>query len=381
MSSRNFAVGKGGATRASRRACISCRSMKMKCEGSDRPPCIRCRRAGRQCEPPSALLHVPMQNEPMGQTPYQNGSGVAPPALVSSSRNFSGFDLANLSCGTPRGTAALASLSPTTAWVSGIGSADITVIQNTTPREDTQGPVSSSDENELHSIYTTSVVDTLNHSYGHQGSETPQSGRLSGGAIDRDKPASISAFDRQEAANARRHALSRPDILDMLGMFRDKILPLVPALDPGDPVFADEMIEANATFAHCICYVTAKFLPGGRELRRALMPEIRNMLITNSNMSDPAAFEDLAYMKILLVLFAYSKFNSPSSQTTLAVGDDILYWPLKSIVEMKALRLSLHNSLRDLRRSMSTNDPWPIVSASTAYTKYLISLQLFVMAH
>ncbi|KAL2828548.1 hypothetical protein BJY01DRAFT_255347 [Aspergillus pseudoustus] len=278
----------------------------------------------------------------------------------------------------PLGTTPFASLIPTAAWMSRNGSAGIGILERTTPVEDTPRPVSGSDENELPSIYTTSVVDTLNDSYSHRRSETPRTRQRFHGATVRDVSFSKSTIDRQDAATTRHRVLPSRDILDMFAMFREKLLPLIPALDPNDPLFADDLIETSPMVATCICYVTAKFLPGGRELRRALMPEIRDMLgMGESN----GLLEDLPYMKILLVLFAHSKFNSPSSQSSLAADDDILYWPLKAIIEMKALRLSMHGSLRDLKRTMSIDNSWPVVSASTAYIKYLISLQLFVMAH
>lgn len=90
--------------------------------------------------------------------------------------------------------------------------------------------------------------------------------------------------------------------------------------------------------------------------------------------------DEIQYMKILLILFAYSKFGSPGSQSSLTVGGDLLYWPLKSIVESNSLRISLHNSLQGIRVKLEVY-PWRKVFETRCYEKYLLSLQLFLMAH
>lgn len=95
--------------------------------------------------------------------------------------------------------------------------------------------------------------------------------------------------------------------------------------------------------------------------------------------SGTAQFDDWIILKALIVLYAYSELT-PLSQTSKTVKEtEISYWPLRSIVEVLALRLSLHRSVQDLRLDLQSGSEH--IEDAPSYQRYTIWLWLFNMAH
>jgi hypothetical protein len=142
---------------------------------------------------------------------------------------------------------------------------------------------------------------------------------------------------------------------------------------------ADHLIETDPPLVYCICYVTARFLPGGKQLREMLMPKIAQIMKGNFTSGRNSANE-MSTLKALAILYTYANVSSPSPQDSETTRhEDILFWPLKSLVEVYGLRLSLNRSLYDLQAEMRSERSKPITE-STSYQKYTFWLHLFTMA-
>ena len=210
----------------------------------------------------------------------------------------------------------------------------------------------------LPSIYTSSVVDTLEEAGYSRLNPVPRSGLLHSMLLDKCSSSPMPQVDGYETMGEDSF-LQRRDTLEMIFMyrlifcsfacfllaltltifrFREKLLPMLPMLDPDDWLFTEDLLDSRPSFALCICYVVASFLPGGRAIRKALLPKIKQMLLTNH----VERVDETDYMKILIILFASSRFGSPKSQKTLTnAEEDLLYWPMKAIVEMNRIRFKI----------------------------------------
>jgi len=154
--------------------------------------------------------------------------------------------------------------------------------------------------------------------------------------------------------------------------FREKLLPFMPVLRAEDFADVDHLIETKPPLAHCVCYVTAKFLPGGKEIRDILLPKVVQFLRGK-------VLDEISSLSALIALYAYADFPSPSSHSSEVSGlGSTLFWPVKSLVEMYALRFSLHTSIQGLRSELRSETP---IGDAISYRKYTFWLQLFVMAH
>jgi hypothetical protein len=89
---------------------------------------------------------------------------------------------------------------------------------------------------------------------------------------------------------------------------------------------------------------------------------------------------ELSTLKALLILYSYANVSHPAAQESeTSRPEELLHWPLKSLVEAYSLRLSLHRSVYDLQAELRS----PSVDRLTetvVYQKYVIWLQLFIMA-
>jgi len=76
---------------------------------------------------------------------------------------------------------------------------------------------------------------------------------------------------------------------------------------------------------YCICYVTARYLPGGREIREMLLPEISRFpreIFAPRREGQP---DDWVIFKGLIVLYAYADLTPPSQTSKSYVDQDINY--------------------------------------------------------
>jgi hypothetical protein len=110
-----------------------------------------------------------------------------------------------------------------------------------------------------------------------------------------------------------------------------------------------------------------------------LMPKITQIL-DGKDTSDRNQTNELSTLKALIILYSHAT-ASPSTPRDSGTThtESIPYWRLKSLVEVYALRLSLHKSVYDLQIDLQSERSKPITE-TTSYQKYTYWLQLFVMA-
>lgn len=145
--------------------------------------------------------------------------------------------------------------------------------------------------------------------------------------------------------------------------------------DLGD---ADYLIENELPLVHCICYVTSRYLHGGKETREMLLPEVLRIQREIFNVQPGGRQGDgMSLLRALIVLYAYSDLTPPTSDSS--GKEDVLYWPLKSLIEVYGLKLSLHRSVQDLRAEIRAGRE--NVMETKAYKKYVIWIWLYTMSY
>jgi hypothetical protein len=89
---------------------------------------------------------------------------------------------------------------------------------------------------------------------------------------------------------------------------------------------------------------------------------------------------ELSTLKALITLYNHAVASPPSPQESEKNRpEELLYWPLKSLVEVYALRLSLNRSVYDLQAELRSERSKQVIN-SPSYQKYIFWLQLFTMA-
>lgn len=151
-----------------------------------------------------------------------------------------------------------------------------------------------------------------------------------------------------------------------------RLLVYIAVLPPEEIDDPQKVIEQKKNLANCICFVAARFLPGGNAMREKLLPSISNLLHAKFPPSRGGDDDELATLQALMVLYVYRP------ATTLPQFEDITHWRLKAIVEAYAIHLGCHrsvNELRNLIRSRASD-----IISSKSYKKYIMWLWLFTMS-
>ncbi|KFY80001.1 hypothetical protein V499_01081 [Pseudogymnoascus sp. VKM F-103] len=162
--------------------------------------------------------------------------------------------------------------------------------------------------------------------------------------------------------------------------FREKLLPFIPALLPKDFQDIGVLIETELSLAYSICYVTARFLPGGKAIQEILLPRLLQFL-TRIVTSSGSRASEISTFKAVLILYVHANCSPSTSQLAQQNRTgQILYWPLKSLMEVCASRLSLHSSIQDLKMELRATTSDTIVD-SPSFQRYMYWLQLFIMSH
>lgn len=157
----------------------------------------------------------------------------------------------------------------------------------------------------------------------------------------------------------------------------------IPVLYTEDFRDIDRLIDEELPFVQCVCYVTARYLHGGKEIRESLLPEVAKIpkeLFSHSR--GGRQLDQMITLKALIVLYSYADLTPPTEHNNEATGkDDILYWPLKSLIEVYGLRLNLHRSVQELKEELRSQSNVTGSLESLAYRRYTCWLWLFTMAH
>jgi len=360
----------------------------MKCEGADNPPCKRCKKVGRECVPQNARPRgVQELQSPQQQCDITHPQHLERPTntIVVSMPNppqpRNGRNSQQLEQPVNTIVVSTSGLTPGTEHTN-----RIIEIPRVIPFEEVR-PVAPRFENaqvqnlsELPSIYSTPPVDTVTEQSGYHISPRTTTSysrkrkRLTDNITSGETMMSPASYYQGEVL------LTNDEMKDMIQLFCQRHLTYIPALHYENYDDAEHLIEKELPFVYCICYVTARYLPGGKEIRERLLPEISRYPREIFAAVQEGQPDDWVILKGLMVLYAYSDLTPPS-QPPRSVGDKyILYWPLKYAVEVLALRLSLHRSIQYLRSDLQTSSTLRLESLSS-YRNYTIWLWLFNMAH
>ncbi|KAH9212446.1 hypothetical protein DL95DRAFT_391597 [Leptodontidium sp. 2 PMI_412] len=324
------------------RACVACRQMKMKCEGSEYPPCNRCRKVGRECLPqPSSIrqkgFQEPQHNDGRVNQDVRTRPLVGVPRARPPKNTFRFLP-------DPQHRALNEALIPSIYSTPPVDAVLDHRIKISSPR---------------------SVESTVIRKRKRQCTYSPSNGALT--------PATSSL-------DIDRTLLSKEDMKEMIQLFNQRHLPFISIFRLKDFEDTDYLIENDLQLVYCICFVTARYLPGGQETRDRLLSEVikvpRGVLSMQSG--GPHA-DELSTLKCLFILFLYSNLTPPSRSSNPSASSEIQFWHLKPVIEMYGTRLGLHRSVQDLRAEIRTN-PEGIIE-TRAYQKYIYWLFMFATSH
>ncbi|KUJ11090.1 uncharacterized protein LY89DRAFT_739303 [Mollisia scopiformis] len=174
--------------------------------------------------------------------------------------------------------------------------------------------------------------------------------------------------------------ISRRDMKDMIALFQQRHVPYIAVFRAQEFQDLDYIIDHEPRFAYAMCYVTARYLPGGKEIREALLPEVS--LIPKDVYTAKVGVhhdDDMCLLKALTVLYAYADLTPPSQAARPSGKENLLYWSLKSAAEMYAFRLSLHRSIQELKLDMAANSG--NIYTTKSFQRYTYWLFLYSMSH
>lgn len=157
------------------------------------------------------------------------------------------------------------------------------------------------------------------------------------------------------------------------------MLSFITILGPEDFEDIPTMLTEQKPLVQCVCYVTARFVPGGSVITEKLFRPISDLLLGISEARRSTASESLALLKGLIVLYAYAQAVPSAIKGSQAPAKDLLYWRIKTFTEAHALQLFLHRSIEGLRASINAKEPQ--ISKSYCYKMYTYWLWLYTMSH
>ncbi|PVH80551.1 hypothetical protein DL98DRAFT_191516 [Cadophora sp. DSE1049] len=183
--------------------------------------------------------------------------------------------------------------------------------------------------------------------------------------------------ERQESEKDSDWVLeNRAEARENIDFFREKLVVFIPALSPKDFLDTERLIEKELSLVHCICYVTAKFLPGGENTQKKLHHKVSTITILD-RFTVGDRDEEMSRMKALVILCCYAVVSSPNLPVR---SNEISFWSLKSFIQLYAKQISLYKSIHELRAEITSNRETPIYETD-AYQRYALWLQIFLLSH
>lgn len=154
--------------------------------------------------------------------------------------------------------------------------------------------------------------------------------------------------------------------------FCQKCLRYIPILRKNDFSNLDHLVEHDLLLVYSVCYVVAKFLPGGTDIRTNLQPEISGSLQRLFMSNCKKSFSTL---KALVILYTFTDLPPSSRNSDYDGSEDLPFWSVKTLVELFAQELSLHRSIEELQLEVTMGSEG--IFESLAYQKYCYWLQTF----
>lgn len=129
---------------------------------------------------------------------------------------------------------------------------------------------------------------------------------------------------------------------------------------------------------YCAAFVAARFVPGYKKVRCAMIPEINQILKQKYHPID-IGHHDRAWSLLQAFAILYAYVGSESTAPDPCSNGELSRWALKDTVEMYASRLSLYKSAEELRHTRNTETDRSI--QSIALRRYVFWLWLYTMSH
>ncbi|KFX95781.1 hypothetical protein O988_05637 [Pseudogymnoascus sp. VKM F-3808] len=296
-------------------ACQACRRQKMKCVREPDLPCIRCQKADREC-----IWHIPTRL-PASQRRRRNPSSLGN-SLETAEETYNQ---------PPRGT-------PTPS----------------TP----DAPI-------LPSIFSTVL-------YTHVGQGQDDTIRQ----YSQLQESSVTPSTDERRENG---CISTEDTVQLIEMFRDRLLVTIPILIPADYEDTQNLITRYPNLASCISYVTVKYIPGYAEVRNHLMPVISAFLQTALNTEAASVEEELTTMQALIILYVFTRSNVIEKKSESTSLNEVSFWLIKATCETFAMHSKLHRAIDGIKHQLKLERP--LQRTDTSIRKYLYWLWLYTTSH
>ncbi|KAL7781080.1 hypothetical protein V8C43DRAFT_299052 [Trichoderma afarasin] len=179
-------------------------------------------------------------------------------------------------------------------------------------------------------------------------------------------------------SEGRDSPLSRAEMRQLLKIFCSRLLSSIPVFTKDDFKSPELIIEQQPELIHSICYVTARYLPGGLSTVRLIYPKVLKFVQDKSAGAMWPGTADITSFRALVVLYAFSEIALPnieSPHSPYILPTQLL----KTVTEIYGTQLGLHRSI-DGARAMLTlpYDQW---LSSASYKRYTYWLWLFTMSH
>ncbi|KAL7932820.1 hypothetical protein V8C35DRAFT_64267 [Trichoderma chlorosporum] len=172
--------------------------------------------------------------------------------------------------------------------------------------------------------------------------------------------------------------LSKVEMRQLLKMFCSRLLPSIPVFAKDDFENLEVLAQQQPELLYSICYVTARYLPGGLSTVRMVYPYILRFVQDISAGVSLLETANVTSFRALMVLYAFSEVALPNIESP--------HCPymlptqlLKTATEMYGNQLGLHRSIEGARAMLSLPPSQWLASAS--YKRYTYWLWLFTMSH
>ncbi|KAL6835602.1 hypothetical protein J3E69DRAFT_372913 [Trichoderma sp. SZMC 28015] len=179
-------------------------------------------------------------------------------------------------------------------------------------------------------------------------------------------------------SEGRDSPLLRAEMRQLLKIFCSRLLSSIPVFTKDDFKNPELIIEQQPELIHAICYVTARYLPGGLSTVRLIYPKVLKFVQDKSAGAMWPGTADITSFRALVVLYAFSEIALPNIEnphSPYMLPTQLL----KTVTEIYGTQLGLHRSIDGARAMLSLPHHQWLSSAS--YKRYTYWLWLFTMSH
>ncbi|KAH7068987.1 hypothetical protein BKA63DRAFT_569851 [Paraphoma chrysanthemicola] len=168
---------------------------------------------------------------------------------------------------------------------------------------------------------------------------------------------------RAELSGRQEEFLSNDDTLQMIEIFKEKLLPTALILLPADFENGQTLIETSPDLVACIVFVTSRYVPGYASLRGALsrrLSDFMKRVFDSSARASPA--QQMTNLTGLVILYTFTRSNAIEQKPEADTGPIISFWSVKATCETYAALIGAHRSVNILTEylqsdmSLSRND-------------------------